>query len=73
MWVVILIYVCTLFLMTVHGHAGKFVFGNMKGKTVVMMQGRSHLYEGYTAGQVRIVSEPTEYVTTGHNYKQETY
>lgn len=32
---------------TVAGHAGQFVFGKLKGKDVVMMQGRIHFYEGH--------------------------
>ena len=40
--------------MTVSGHAGQFVFGTLKGKKVVMMQGRFHLYEGYPAWKVNI-------------------
>jgi len=31
---------------TVKGHVGQFVFGTFMGKNVVMMQGRSHYYEG---------------------------
>lgn len=31
---------------TVKGHAGQFVFGNLNGKKVIMMQGRFHYYEG---------------------------
>lgn len=31
---------------TVKGHAGQFVFGKLNGKSVVMMQGRVHYYEG---------------------------
>jgi purine-nucleoside phosphorylase len=32
---------------TVEGHAGQFVFGDLEGKKVIMMQGRFHFYEGY--------------------------
>lgn len=32
---------------TVVGHAGQFVFGDLEGKKVIMMQGRFHYYEGY--------------------------
>lgn len=31
---------------TVSGHAGQFVYGSLKGKKVIMMQGRFHYYEG---------------------------
>ncbi|CAE7485097.1 punA [Symbiodinium sp. CCMP2592] len=34
---------------TVEGHAGRFVHGYLHGVPVLMMQGRVHLYEGYTA------------------------
>ncbi|MDI3257300.1 MAG: purine-nucleoside phosphorylase [Kyrpidia sp.] len=37
---------------TVIGHAGRLVFGRLSGVPVVAMQGRFHLYEGYTAEQV---------------------
>lgn len=39
---------------TVHGHVGKLVLGVLNGKTVIMMQGRTHLYEGYTVGQITL-------------------
>eukprot|EP00057_Strongylocentrotus_purpuratus_P011772 XP_011666246.1 PREDICTED: purine nucleoside phosphorylase-like [Strongylocentrotus purpuratus] len=34
------------------GHTGQFCFGTLKGKKVVMMQGRFHLYEGYPPWKV---------------------
>lgn len=37
---------------TVIGHSGKLIFGKMAGKTVVVMAGRFHYYEGYTPQQV---------------------
>ncbi|HKK78219.1 MAG TPA: purine-nucleoside phosphorylase [Phaeodactylibacter sp.] len=37
---------------TVESHAGKLVFGHLKGKSVVVMAGRFHYYEGYTAKQI---------------------
>jgi purine-nucleoside phosphorylase len=37
---------------TVQGHKGQLVFGEIGGRPVVVMEGRFHLYEGYTAGQV---------------------
>lgn len=33
---------------TVKGHSGQLVIGQLKGKTVMAMQGRVHLYEGVT-------------------------
>ena len=33
---------------TVEGHAGALVIGSVCGKTVIVMQGRVHYYEGYT-------------------------
>jgi purine-nucleoside phosphorylase len=37
---------------TAVGHAGKLVFGKLDETDVAVMAGRSHLYEGYTPGQV---------------------
>ena len=37
---------------TAMGHAGKLVFGDLAGVPTVVMSGRNHLYEGYTAQQV---------------------
>jgi len=37
---------------TVEFHKGKLIYGILEGKTVVVMQGRFHLYEGYTLRDV---------------------
>jgi purine-nucleoside phosphorylase len=37
---------------TVQGHKGALVFGHIKGKKVVAMQGRFHFYEGYSMKEV---------------------
>lgn len=37
---------------TVEGHAGQLVFGKVHGRSVVVMQGRFHYYEGYTMQEV---------------------
>ena len=37
---------------TVEGHAGRLVFGEVGGKSVMIMQGRFHYYEGYSMDQV---------------------
>lgn len=37
---------------TVPGHAGKFVFGRLRGAPVILMKGRVHLYEGHSATEV---------------------
>jgi len=39
---------------TVEGHAGELVAGQIKGKPVVMMKGRFHLYEGYSVYEVTL-------------------
>jgi len=36
---------------TVQGHKGRLVIGNLEGKNVFILQGRTHFYEGYTMGQ----------------------
>lgn len=37
---------------TVESHKGRFVVGTLGGKNVIVLQGRFHIYEGYTAREV---------------------
>jgi len=37
---------------TVEFHKGKLIFGTLEGKKVIVMQGRFHIYEGYTLQDV---------------------
>lgn len=37
---------------TVETHSGKLIYGTISGKKVLAMQGRFHLYEGYTMQQI---------------------
>jgi purine-nucleoside phosphorylase len=37
---------------TVHGHSGRLVIGELEGKSVLVMQGRVHFYEGYSMQQI---------------------
>ena len=39
---------------TVFGHAGKFIFGTLKGRRILCMSGRFHSYEGYTFEQLSL-------------------
>uniref|UniRef100_A0A3Q2VLL8 purine-nucleoside phosphorylase n=1 Tax=Haplochromis burtoni TaxID=8153 RepID=A0A3Q2VLL8_HAPBU len=43
---------------TVQGHAGRLVFGELKGKTCVCMQGRFHMYEGHSLCKVHALTSP---------------
>lgn len=37
---------------TVEFHKGKLIYGNLEGKKIIVMQGRFHLYEGYSLQDV---------------------
>ena len=37
---------------TIEGHIGRLVLGELEGQTVVIMQGRTHYYEGYSMSQL---------------------
>lgn len=37
---------------SVQGHAGRMVIGRLEGRSVLVMQGRVHYYEGYSMGMV---------------------
>src|SRR5258708_38199762 len=39
---------------TVEFHRGKLIYGTIKGKKVLAMQGRFHYYEGYTLQQITL-------------------
>jgi len=39
---------------TVAGHSGRLVIGHLEGQSVLVMQGRSHYYEGYSMSQVTL-------------------
>jgi purine-nucleoside phosphorylase len=37
---------------TVEYHSGKLIYGKLKGKTILAMQGRFHFYEGYSLQEI---------------------
>jgi purine-nucleoside phosphorylase len=39
---------------TVMGHSGRLLFGELQSKSVMIMQGRVHFYEGYSMDQVTL-------------------
>ncbi|MCD4747146.1 MAG: purine-nucleoside phosphorylase, partial [Bacteroidales bacterium] len=41
-------------LTTVEYHSGKLIYGELKGKKVIAMQGRFHYYEGYSIQEITL-------------------
>jgi purine-nucleoside phosphorylase len=39
---------------TVYGHVGRLVIGELEGQSVLVMQGRTHYYEGYSMSQITL-------------------
>jgi purine-nucleoside phosphorylase len=39
---------------TVAGHSGRLLIGHLEGRSVLVLQGRSHYYEGYSMAQVSL-------------------
>jgi purine-nucleoside phosphorylase len=39
---------------TIEGHAGRLVIGRLAGQTVMVMQGRTHYYEGYSMQRITL-------------------
>jgi len=39
---------------TVQGHKGRLVIGKLEGKNVLVLQGRTHYYEGYSMGEITL-------------------
>ncbi len=39
---------------TVEFHKGKLIYGDVKGKKILAMQGRFHYYEGYSMKQITL-------------------
>ncbi|HZY78321.1 MAG TPA: purine-nucleoside phosphorylase [Cyclobacteriaceae bacterium] len=47
---------------TVEFHKGRLIFGEVKGKKVLAMQGRFHFYEGYTMQQITLPVRVMKYL-----------
>ncbi len=50
---------------TVPGHAGRLVAGTLGGVPVLLMQGRTHFYEGYSTAQVSLPVRVMQYLGVG--------
>ncbi len=51
---------------TAPGHPGKMVFGSIGHRTVMIMQGRLHLYEGYSPREVTFPIRVMQQLGVGH-------
>ena len=49
---------------SVKGHAGRFLFGTLGGREVIVMQGRVHLYEGHDAKAITAALKPASSLPT---------
>lgn len=65
---------------TVEGHKNQFIVGDLSGKTVIVMQGRFHPYDGFTAKQsvlpiyiFKLLGVKTLIVTTSCGGVNESY
>lgn len=51
---------------TVEFHKGQFIYGDVKGKKVLAMQGRFHFYEGYSMQQITLPVRVMKFLGVEH-------